>query len=81
MYYIYDSLLDGIIAKGLNIQSTLPKLIQLIDPSVILPQKISILTRKVNDYIKKGNARMAQISSIHIDPRLNLPKVFQAHGI
>ena len=57
------------------------KLIQLIDPSGILPQKISNLARKVKDYIKKENARMAQISSMHIDPRLNLPNVFQAHGI
>jgi len=80
-YYVYDFLLDGIIAKGLNVQSTLPKLLQLIDPRVMLPQKISNLTRKVKDYIKKGNDKLAQISSIHVDPRLNLPKVFQAHGI
>lgn len=40
-------------------------MLQLVDPSVILPQTI----------------RMAHISSIHVDRRLNLPKVFQAHGI
>ena len=54
-YYVYDFLLDGIIAKGLNVQSTLPKLLQLIDPRVMLPPKISNLTRKVKVYIKKGN--------------------------
>jgi hypothetical protein len=80
-YYVYDFLLDGIIAKGLNVQSTLPKLLQLIDPRVMLPPKISNLTRKVKDYIKKGNDKLSQISSIHVDPKLNLPQVCQAHGI
>jgi hypothetical protein len=47
----------------------------------MLPPKISNLTRKVKDYIKKGNDKLSQISSIHVDPRLNLTKVFQAHGI
>ena len=32
-------------------------------------------------YIKKGNDKFSQISSIHVDPKLNLPHVFQAHGI
>ena len=39
MYYVYDLLFDGIVTKGLNVQSTLPKLIQLITPKDQQPDK------------------------------------------
>ena len=46
--------LNGLAAKQLNIQVTLPSLLVYLDPSVKLTSKISNLTRKVNKIIEKN---------------------------
>ena len=45
-YYTYELLVDGLIVKGKNIQTTAPKILQLIDPNIILPKKISNLPKR-----------------------------------
>jgi hypothetical protein len=64
-YYVYDFLLDGIIAKGLNVQSTLPKLLQLIDPRVMLPPTISNLTRMLSKLSKTSLQFSSTENKIH----------------
>ena len=53
-YELYSDILNGLAAKQLNIQVTLPSILVYLDPSVKLPSKISNLTRKVKKFIEKN---------------------------
>lgn len=80
-YYAFDFLLDGLRKKGKNIQETMPVLLKCIDPTTILPNKISNLSRKVKTYLDKGLDKMAVISVLFKNPEHELPDKFKTNNI
>ena len=50
IYALYIHILNSIERRNLNVQSTMPKVLNMLYPGVSLPVKISNLTRKVRKY-------------------------------
>jgi len=80
-YNVYNLLVDGLLSKGINVQQNLPRILQQIDENIVLPNKISNLTRKIRKYLEAGGDGNDTVKEICQDPCNDLPDIFVKYGI
>lgn len=84
-YYAYiqciQLLVNGLLSKGINVQQNLPRIIQQIDENIVLPNKVSNLTRKIRKYLEVGGDGNDTVKEICQGPCHDLPDIFVKYGI
>lgn len=51
-YMVYSLLVEGLLSRKINVQQHLPSILHEIDNDLILPNKISNVTRKIKKYLE-----------------------------
>jgi hypothetical protein len=74
-------LVEGLLSRKMNVQLYLPSILHEIDDDLVLPNKISNLTRKIKRYLEAGRDGNAVVKELYMDPCHDLPYIFTKYGI
>ena len=80
-YMVYSLLVEGLLSRKINVQQHLPSILHEIDNDLILPNKISNVTRKIKKYLEAGGDGNAVVKELYKDPCHDLPHIFTKYGI
>jgi hypothetical protein len=69
-------LVEGLLSRKMNVQLYLPSILHEIDDDLVLPNKISNLTRKIKRYLEAGRDGNAVVKELYKDPCHDLPFFF-----
>jgi hypothetical protein len=60
--------ISGLLSRKINVQQHLPSILHEIDNDLILPNKISNVTRKIKKYLEAGGDGNAVVKELYKDP-------------
>ena len=69
-------LVEGLLSRKINVQLYLPSILHEIDDDLVLPNKISNLTRKIKKYLEAGRDGNAVVKELYKDPCHDLTYFF-----
>ena len=69
-------LVEGLLSRKINVQLYLPSILHEIDDDLVLPNKISNLTRKIKKYLEAGRDGNAVVKELYKDPCHDLTYIF-----
>lgn len=80
-YNVYSRLVEGLLSRKINVQQHLPSILHEIDGDLVLPNKISNLTRKIKKYLEASGDGNDVVKELYKDPCHDLLYICTKYGI